>query len=73
MDWKKTGISDKVITEIQNIAFQNHVKKVILFGSRARGDYYKKSDIDLAVEGGDFLNFSVVSLILYALTKWTDT
>ena len=59
MDWKKTGISDKVITEIQNIAFQNHVKKVILFGSRARGDYYKKSDIDLAVEGGDFLNFSV--------------
>ena len=59
MDGKKTGISDKVITEIQSIAFQNHVKKVILFGSRARGDYYKKSDIDLAVEGGDFLNFSV--------------
>ena len=45
MDWKKTGISNKVIEEIQNIALKNHVKKVILFGSRARGDFYKKSDI----------------------------
>ena len=54
MDWKKTGISNKVIEEIQNIALKNHVKKVILLGSRARGDFYKKSDIDLAVEGGNF-------------------
>ena len=59
MDWKKTGISNKVIEEIQNIALKNHVKKVILFGSRARGDFYKKSDIDLAVEGGNFLGFSM--------------
>ncbi len=59
MDWKKTGISNKVIEEIQNIALKNHVKKVILFGSRARGDFYKKSDIDLAVEGGNFLGFSI--------------
>ena len=59
MDWKKTGISNKVIEEIQNIALKNHVNKVILFGSRARGDFYKKSDIDLAVEGGNFLGFSM--------------
>jgi len=59
MDWKKTGISNKVIEEIQNIALKNHVKKVILFGSRARGDFYRKSDIDLAVEGGNFLGFSM--------------
>ena len=59
MDWKKTGISNKVIEEIKNIALKNHVKKVILFGSRARGDFYKKSDIDLAVEGGNFLGFSI--------------
>ena len=31
--------------------------KVILFGSRARGDNQPRSDIDLAVEGGDIRNF----------------
>ena len=33
--------------------------KVILFGSRARGDYYKTSDIDLAIEGGDSVRFAL--------------
>ncbi len=33
------------------------MKKVILFGSRARGDFKEKSDIDLAVQGGDFVRF----------------
>ena len=32
-------------------------KKVILFGSRARGDYHRASDIDLAVEGGRVTDF----------------
>ena len=32
---------------------------MILFGSRARGDYYKTSDIDLAVSGGDISRFSL--------------
>ena len=32
---------------------------MILFGSRARGDFCRKSDIDLAVEGGNFLGFSM--------------
>ena len=30
---------------------------MILFGSRARGDFRIKSDIDLAVQGGDFVRF----------------
>lgn len=33
------------------------LSKVILFGSRARGDNKPRSDIDLAVAGGDILNF----------------
>lgn len=53
----ETGIKPKVIEEICNFAEKNHVKKVILFGSRARGDYQKKSDIDIAVKGGDFNHF----------------
>ena len=36
-----------------------HIKKVVLFGSRARGDNAERSDIDLAVSGGDFVNFSL--------------
>ena len=33
---------------------KHSVKKVILFGSRARGDNTERSDIDIAVYGGDF-------------------
>lgn len=29
-----------------------HVERVVLFGSRARGDYRPGSDIDIAVSGG---------------------
>lgn len=35
------------------------VEKVILFGSRARGDYRRTSDIDLAVSGGNYVGFSL--------------
>jgi predicted nucleotidyltransferase len=35
------------------------VKKVILFGSRARGDFKRTSDIDIAVDGGDFVRFAL--------------
>ena len=54
---EETGIKPIVIKEICDIARKYHVKKVILFGSRARGTFKKKSDIDLAVQGGDFVRF----------------
>ena len=50
---KNTGISPLVIEEIRTAAVQNNISKIILFGSRARGDYKKTSDIDLAVTGGN--------------------
>ena len=34
-------------------AKKNKIKKVILFGSRARGTHKERSDIDLAVSGGN--------------------
>ena len=49
-----TGIKPKVIEEIRTFARKYNIDKVILFGSRARGDYRRTSDIDLAVVGGDF-------------------
>ncbi|MCC8139021.1 MAG: nucleotidyltransferase domain-containing protein [Lachnospiraceae bacterium] len=54
-----TGIRENVIEEIQELARQHHIKKVILFGSRARGDYRRVSDIDLAACGGDIARFSL--------------
>ena len=39
---------------------KHQVEKVILFGSRARGDYGRASDIDLAVYGGNILNRSIL-------------
>lgn len=32
---------------------------MILFGSRARGDYQRASDIDLAVSGADIIGFTL--------------
>lgn len=57
--WKNTGIKLRVIEEIRDLAEKYHIEKVILFGSRARGDFYKTSDIDIASCGGDFLRFSL--------------
>ena len=61
---EETGIKPLVIQEICDFARMYHVKKVILFGSRARGDFKAKSDIDLAVQGGDFvlLSFDIINL-----------
>lgn len=54
-----TGIREEVIKEIIALAQKHSVEKVILFGSRARGDYHRASDIDLAVLGGNVTEFSL--------------
>ena len=56
---KDTGISERVLQEIRKLAEQYHVKRVVLFGSRARGDFHRTSDIDLAVSGGDIVSFAL--------------
>lgn len=50
---QKSGIRSEVLREIIQLAKQNNVKQVILFGSRARGDYKERSDIDIAFSGGN--------------------
>ena len=55
----ETGIRQQVMEEIQALAQKYNVSKVILFGSRARGDFRRTSDIDLAVTGGDFDRFAL--------------
>ena len=54
-----TGIKTKVIDEIISFAEKYNICQVILFGSRARGDFTRTSDIDIAVSGGDFERFAL--------------
>lgn len=54
----QTGINPVVLEEIRELAQKHRIEKVILFGSRARGDYSRASDIDLAVQGGDCTGFA---------------
>lgn len=55
----KYNISDRVYLELKQLAKRHGIKKIILFGSRARGDFYERSDIDLAVSGGNTAEFSL--------------
>ena len=42
------GLSNKLLDEIKYIKNKTN-KKLLIFGSRARGDYKENSDIDIAV------------------------
>lgn len=55
----KFGLSDDVVSSIISLGKQHGIERIILFGSRARGDFHKRSDIDLAVSGGNTLMFSL--------------
>ena len=48
-------LPERVVKDIVTFAKRYSVRKVILFGSRARGNNTERSDIDIAVYGGDRL------------------
>ena len=56
---ERAGIRSQVLQEIEALAQKYGIQRVILFGSRARGDYRRVSDIDLAVTGGDIDGFAL--------------
>jgi predicted nucleotidyltransferase len=47
---------------INTISYYPEVEKVLIFGSRAIGNYKKGSDVDIALMG-DKVNFSTISMI----------
>ena len=53
----KYNLPDRVLRELSYFAQKYSIEKIILFGSRARGTNAERSDIDIAVYGGDFDNF----------------
>jgi predicted nucleotidyltransferase len=59
----KFGLSDKVIECIQKVFHDEpKVDKVIIFGSRAKGNFKPGSDIDLAIKGNEISFNDVLSL-----------
>lgn len=65
--FSNTGIKPAVLEQIRNLAKNYGIRKIILFGSRARGTFHRDSDIDLAVSGGN------IDLFRLAVEEETDT
>lgn len=56
------GINEESFKELINLfKSMNSLDKVYLFGSRARGDYKKESDIDLAIESNMDIKLRLLS------------
>ena len=68
-------LPERVQKDICSFARKHSVTKVILFGSRARGDNTERSDVDIAVYGGDFDAFywdireKVHSLLMFDIVE----
>ncbi len=50
----KYNVPERVMRDIALFSRKNRVRRVVLFGSRARGTCMERSDIDIAVSGGNF-------------------
>ena len=61
------GLKDEVVEAISKI-FQNHpeVETVILYGSRAKGNFKPASDIDLTLQGS-LLDLTILNRISWEL------
>lgn len=58
--YNKMGISLQLFEDIKNIISKNpKINKAVIFGSRARGDYKKTSDIDICIYGKDIQNIDI--------------
>lgn len=72
-------LPERISREISTFARKHSVQKVILFGSRARGDNTERSDIDIAVYGGDFDAFywdikeKVHSLLMFDVVEMDNS
>ena len=56
---EKYGLRREITGALIDIATDCNIRKIILFGSRARGDFKKTSDIDIAVYGVETERFAI--------------
>lgn len=74
----KYNIPDRTMRDVAKFAKKNSIIKVILFGSRAKDTNGDRSDVDIAVIGGDFENFywdikeKVNSLLSFDIVKFDE-
>ena len=74
----KAYLPNRVLNTIRLFAEKHNVQKVILFGSRARGTHTERSDIDIAVVGGNFDAFywdikdNTHSLLMFDIVNMDD-
>ncbi|MBT9842092.1 nucleotidyltransferase family protein [Blautia sp. MCC283] len=72
-------LPERVIRELFSFAIKHSVRKIILFGSRARGNNTERSDVDIAVYGGDFDSFywdikeNIHSLLMFDVINADDS
>lgn len=75
---KKYSLPYKAEIGIVKLAEKCGIDKVILFGSRARGDNSRTSDIDIAVSGGQVYRFKcsvddeVETLLMFDVVNLDD-
>ena len=49
------GLSEQSYHELLNIlASIPEIEEAVIFGSRARGDFWRASDVDMSIKGKDF-------------------
>lgn len=53
------GLKPELLQSICALAQRYNVEKLLIFGSRARGTYRERSDIDLAAKGGNVSAFAL--------------
>lgn len=53
----KYNLPTKLVNEIITLAKKCSINKIILFGSRAKGTNSQRSDVDIAISGGNFSDF----------------
>lgn len=57
------GLSDSVIVKINSVFEKNpQIKRVIIYGSRAKGNYKEGSDIDLCIKDSVLTMSNLISL-----------
>lgn len=61
-----TGIDDETFRELKAILYCfPHVREAVIFGSRAKGCYQERSDIDIAVKGEEVTENELASMLAY--------
>ena len=57
------GLTDKSYMELLRIlASIPEIEEAVIYGSRARGDFWRASDVDLSIKGGEFDRHTLVRL-----------